>query len=126
MNTVLFVNATIGFSENLFLVIYVAVHKFLTIFLLNFTKVNTWRFMICEFTRKFTVYFVLFFLKVEDLFYNVTTRRKALKNPSEEHSKIAEVVSRSESSQCIVIICDLFKSSSRTRQVSLSVLMEPK
>nr|XP_013803605.1 PREDICTED: DNA mismatch repair protein Mlh1 isoform X2 [Apteryx mantelli mantelli] len=31
---------------------------------------------------------------VEDLFYNVNTRRKALKNPSEEYAKILEVVSR--------------------------------
>ncbi|NWH88474.1 MLH1 protein, partial [Aegithalos caudatus] len=31
---------------------------------------------------------------VEDLFYNVNTRRKALKNPNEEYAKILEVVSR--------------------------------
>ncbi|XP_068203358.1 DNA mismatch repair protein Mlh1-like [Palaemon carinicauda] len=33
-------------------------------------------------------------ISVEDLFYNVATRRKALKSPSEEHGKVAEVVSR--------------------------------
>ncbi|XP_049673224.1 DNA mismatch repair protein Mlh1 isoform X1 [Accipiter gentilis] len=33
-------------------------------------------------------------ITVEDLFYNVTTRRKALKNPNEEYAKILEVVSR--------------------------------
>lgn len=33
-------------------------------------------------------------LQVEDLFYNVSTRRKALRSPSEEYSKIVEVVSR--------------------------------
>lgn len=34
------------------------------------------------------------FLQVEDLFYNIITRRKALKNPSEEYGKILEVVGR--------------------------------
>ncbi|TTI76904.1 Lysosomal-trafficking regulator [Bagarius yarrelli] len=33
-------------------------------------------------------------IAVEDLFYNIQTRRKALKNPAEEYSKIVEVVSR--------------------------------
>ena len=33
-------------------------------------------------------------LKVEDLFYNVSTRRKALRSPAEEHARIVEVVSR--------------------------------
>uniref|UniRef100_A0A8C3F0N7 MutL homolog 1 n=1 Tax=Corvus moneduloides TaxID=1196302 RepID=A0A8C3F0N7_CORMO len=32
-------------------------------------------------------------ITVEDLFYNVNTRRKALKNPNEEYAKILEVVS---------------------------------
>ena len=33
-------------------------------------------------------------LQVEDLFYNVSTRRKALKSPGEEYARIVEVVSR--------------------------------
>ena len=32
-------------------------------------------------------------ITVEDLFYNVATRKKALKNPSEEYAKVADVVS---------------------------------
>ncbi|KAF2350087.1 DNA mismatch repair protein family [Trinorchestia longiramus] len=33
-------------------------------------------------------------ITVEDLFYNVSIRRKALRSPAEEHARIAEVVSR--------------------------------
>ena len=36
----------------------------------------------------------MFVSKVEDLFYNVSTRRKALRSPAEEHARIVEVVSR--------------------------------
>ncbi len=31
---------------------------------------------------------------VEDLFYNVTTRRKALKSPSEEFARIGDVITK--------------------------------
>ncbi|XP_052682179.1 DNA mismatch repair protein Mlh1-like [Crassostrea angulata] len=41
-------------------------------------------------------------ITVEDLFYNISTRRKAFKSPSEEHSKIAEVVSRYAVHNCNV------------------------
>ena len=40
------------------------------------------------------IYMMFYVLQVEDLFYNITTRRKALKSPSEEHAKVVEVVSR--------------------------------
>lgn len=33
-------------------------------------------------------------ITVTDLFYNIVTRKKALKNPSEEHAKIVDVVSK--------------------------------
>ncbi|XP_018013384.1 DNA mismatch repair protein Mlh1 [Hyalella azteca] len=33
-------------------------------------------------------------ITVEDLFYNISIRRKALRSPAEEHARIAEVVSR--------------------------------
>ncbi|KAI0210068.1 DNA mismatch repair protein Mlh1 [Lamellibrachia satsuma] len=33
-------------------------------------------------------------ITVEDLFYNIVTRRKALKSPTEEHRKLMEVISR--------------------------------
>ncbi|OWF38740.1 DNA mismatch repair protein Mlh1-like [Mizuhopecten yessoensis] len=41
-------------------------------------------------------------ITVEDLFYNISTRRKALKSPSEEHSKVIEVVSRYAVHNCKV------------------------
>lgn len=33
---------------------------------------------------------------VEDLFYNVLTRRRAMKSPAEEYAKLADVVTKSE------------------------------
>lgn len=47
----------------------------------------------CLFVLNFLL-FVCFNLQVEDLFYNVATRRKAFKSPGEEYAKILEVVGR--------------------------------
>ncbi|XP_041367878.1 DNA mismatch repair protein Mlh1-like [Gigantopelta aegis] len=41
-------------------------------------------------------------ITVEDLFYNIATRRKALRSAAEEHAKIAEVVSRYAVHNCKV------------------------
>ena len=48
--------------------------------------------MLSTYIHEFTRHWL--FLQVEDLFYNIITRRKALKNPSEEYGKILEVVGR--------------------------------
>ena len=42
------------------------------------------------------------------LFRSVTTRRKALKSPSEEYSRIVEVVSRSVAMFCVIVPLGLF------------------
>ncbi|XP_005096287.1 DNA mismatch repair protein Mlh1 [Aplysia californica] len=41
-------------------------------------------------------------ITAEDLFYNVSTRRKALRSPAEEHAKVVEVVSRYAIHNCTV------------------------
>lgn len=33
-------------------------------------------------------------MQVEDLFYNMATRKKAIKNPSEEHQQIVTVITK--------------------------------
>lgn len=43
-------------------------------------------------------------INVEDLFFNIPTRRKALKSPTEEHARVLDVVSASHLNLCIYIL----------------------
>ena len=43
-------------------------------------------------------------IKAEDLFYNVPTRRKALKSASDEHNALARIVIKFVSNTCSIFI----------------------
>ena len=49
-------------------------------------------------------------ISVEDLFYNMPSRKKALKSPSEEYSRIADVVNKYGTNMVTIILLDVFTS----------------